>query len=847
MKAMPLIQSIKVHILPIVILLGVICAFFYPQLQGKKIEAGDAISSTAWSSEVTAFAKETGKTYRWNGAIFSGMPWGLLGLGADRNLLRPLDSAARLGVSPALGIMLKAGLFAYLALILLGVGPWASLLGALFFSLNLNYIVLMEAGHQSKVNVLADCPLILAGFLLCYRQRHLLGATTIAFATSLAILNNHIQMVYYLLLCLVVIGFVFLLQAIREKETKRFFIASAFALGGAALGGLSNFAQLYSSQSFSDDTMRGKPILASAASAAPTSSSEVDGLDWNYAMGWSNQFVDVMSIFIPSIAGGSNGEKIDGKSQLARLFRANGATPDSNGKISVPLYWGPLPFTSGPYYMGAIILLLFIFSLLILDGPLRWGLIGASLLIVLLSMGRHAAWLNQLLFDSLPLFNKFRTPNSVINILPIFMVIPIGLALQKIASTVDRKKLVRPLLFASGATALIYLVFGVGGSMFFDFLGAREANYQPEVQQLFVEERQSMASNDALRSLVFVVLGAGLMIIYLYTNKIKPWVVAIGLAVLTLADAWPINRRYLDADNYANAVEYEAAFTPRPADVQILAAETKGRGYYRVLDRSIDTYNSAHTSYHHNTIGGYHPAKLQRYDDVKTRLLIPGDQEVINMLNGKYIIQQDGSLQRNPGALGSAWFVNEIQYVNSPEEEIASTATIDPATTAVVLQSEFSDQAANLQAGDGAGSISLEEYEPDRLVYKYECASDQLAVFSEVWYGPGKGWEITINGEPAEMIRANYILRALQVPAGQGEIIFEFNPKPVGGAISIIASLGILGLCFLGMFRSFKNLPEAEQEAVADIAEEEMIKPVKKTVARKVRKTTAKAKGKKKK
>jgi len=462
--------------------------------------------------------------------------------------------------------------------------------------------------------------------------------------------------------------------------------------------------------------------------------------------------------------------------------------------------------------MGAIVLLLFVFSLLILEGPLRWGLIGASLLIVLLSMGRHAAWLNQFLFDWLPLFNKFRTPNSVINILPIFMVVPIGLALQKLASVTDRKKFIRPLLIATGTTALIYLIFGVGANMFFDFLGARESSYQPEVQQLFIEERKSKASADSMRALGFLVLGVGLMISYLYNTKLKSWMIAIGLAALTLADAWPINRRYLDADNYANPTEFKGVFTPRPADEQILAAEPKGRGYYRVLDLSINTYNSAHTSYHHNTIGGYHPAKLQRYDDVKTRLLLPGDQEVINMLNGKYIIQQDGSLQKNAGALGSAWFVNEIQYVNSPEEEITRTATINPATTAVVLQSEFSEQVANLKAGNGAGTIDLVEYEPDRLVYKYESNSDQLAVFSEVWYGPDKGWEISINGEQAEMVRANYILRAMQVPAGQGEIIFEFRPRVVGGAISLIASLGIWGLFFLGMFRTFKNLPDIEEE-----------------------------------
>ncbi len=793
----------KPHLLAIIAMVVVCIAYFFPQLQGKKIQAGDAISSTAWSSEVIHYGKETGRTIRWNNAIFSGMPWGLLTLGAQYNVTKYAVPVIQAGFKGPLGLTIRCALLCYLALILLGISPWLAVIGSLGFAINVNFIVLLDAGHHSKLAVISSFPLIVAGLILCFRQQYILGACAIAFASSLAILSNHIQMVYYLLLSLVLLALSYLIDAIRKGEVKTFAIASGVALGAALLTGLANFAQLSSSNDYADDTMRGQPILTKA-SAVAESSSEVEGLEWNYAMSWSNEFTDVLSILIPRIVGGSSGEEISANSELGRLLRSNNAPVAADGTVQAPLYWGTLTFTSGPYYLGAIMILLFVFSLFQVNPALRWGMIAVTLLLFFLSMGQHASWLNRPLFDHLPLFSKFRTPNSVMNVLPAFIVIPAMLGLQKVF-TGDRQKLLTDLFKSVAIVGGFCLVFALIGGELLSFRSVSDERYPANILSILVNARKSAMQADAFRSLAFCLAGAGVLWAIL-KYKITSTPVAVGLLTLLVTiDLWTVDRRYIDASDYASTSEYSNNLAERPVDSQIKQMEPNGRGYYRVLDLSISTFNSAHSSYHHNTIGGYHAAKLQRYQDLIDRYLSKGQGPVLNMLNGKYIITRDQQLSINQQALGNAWFVNDIQYVNTPNEEIDALASINPAQQAVVLKDEFAETLDGFTPGNGSGTIALVDYVPDHLTYKTNSSTPQLAIFSETWYGPDKGWKVTIDGNPANMIRANYILRGLVVPAGEHEIVFSFQPHAKGSTLSLIASLLLLLGCVVGGIQVFRQ------------------------------------------
>ena len=543
-------KKILPHLIAVAILLLVNVLYFYPQLEGKRIAAGDALASTAWTAEVTEFKEKTGKDYYWNNGIFSGMPWSLLYVGRQDNFVGIVDHIMKAGLGNPISFFFKASLVCYLALIILGISPWISLIGAIAFAINVNFIVLIEAGHQAKVEVISNFPLIVSGLILCFRNKPILGAGAIALATSLSIYGNHIQMVYYLLLTLVVMAVSYLIYAIRDRKLDLFVKASAIALGAALLGAASNYTQLSSSSSFSDDTMRGNPILAKGANQEATSSSQVDGLEWNYAMQWSNGFIDLVSILIPRVVGGSSAEEIGANTSMGQLMRSNGAARKSDGSIEGPLYWGGLPFTSGPYYLGAAILLLFTLSMFILEPRLRYGILGAFVLVCLLSMGSNFSILNKTLFDYLPLFNKFRSPNSGVNLLPVFAVLPAMIGLQKILKSNDKPILIKRLWQSTLIIGGVCIIFAFFGDAFLSYTNAAEARYPANVREIFMETRSSLMRSDAMRSLAVLLVSAGLLWVYLKQRVKSEIVLLVGLGLVVTLDHWTVDRRYLDKDSF---------------------------------------------------------------------------------------------------------------------------------------------------------------------------------------------------------------------------------------------------------------------------------------------------------
>jgi hypothetical protein len=789
------IKPLLFHLMNIAILYVATALFFGPLFQGKKMNAGDSIQSLTNRNEIYTYAEETGERVYWSNSMFGGMPdmsaYGMYNIYPGK-VFRALDLCAP---KPA-NLIFKSMLFGYLAFALMGVNIWLCLLGGLSLGLTTNYLVITEAGQYSKIACASFTPLIMAGVVLTFRQKYLLGGTILAFTSSMALFTRHPQMLYYLFLSLFIGGIVFFIKAIRDKELVPFgkSVGVLVLAGGLAL--LSGLSNIMAMRNYSEESMRGEPILEKQAEAVETSSSsEVEGLAWDYAMQWSNNTLDAFSILVPGVVGGSSAEPIDSDAASARLFQ-------SPTNARAPLYWGGLPFTSGPQYFGAIIMLLFVLAMFLLPAHLRWWALGSLILMIFLSMGKNMESLSRFFFDNVPLYNKFRTPQSILVItsgIVIFFAILGGQAILDIPEK-ERKQALRKLYYASGGLAVVCLFFALVGPSFFDFTSAGDARYQAEVVNLFVQDRKDLMQSDAWRTFGFLVVGTAFIWAYL-TDRVKPLLLTLGLTLFSTLDFWFVGRRYINPETFVNAQQYQQNFQPRPADQQIMQAEPQGRGYYRVLDLSINTFNSSSTSYFHNTIGGYSAVKLQRIQDVIDRHISQNNQQVLNMLNTKYIIGQEGQVQQNPNALGTAWFVQSIRPVDSPNEEISALSNFNPAQEAIVLTDEFSDYLSGFNAGNGQGTITLTDYKPNELTYQTNTSQEQLAVFSEIWYGPDKGWTVTLDGEEVDHIRANYLLRAMKVPAGEHTIHFEFDPSTIYGVQDVISRLssGVILLLGIGL------------------------------------------------
>jgi hypothetical protein len=544
--------------------------------------------------------------------------------------------------------------------------------------------------------------------------------------------------------------------------------------------------------------MRGKPVLETPLNSDTKSASTGEGLDWSYAMQWSNGTKDILALFVPRAAGGSGSEYLSPNAKVVQDLKSKGVDPT----FGMPLYYGSLPFTAGPVYIGASVLFLFVFGMFYLKSSLRWWLISAVVLTILMSMGKHFEFFNRLLFDHLPLYSKFRAPSSILSITA--LLIPLGAALG-LGSFLKHpeKDFQKPIWIALGVVGGICLLIALFGSAFMSFNGASDTRLAESGWNIdaLIKDRKSSLTADAWRSVVWVLLCCAVIWTY-HQGKIKQWLLLSGLGLFIIADLWAIGRRYISPDDFVPARQFEAAFQPRDVDEMILRDPDL---YYRVHDVTEDFRNSAMASYHHRTIGGYSPAKMQRYEDVLNRYISKGNMNVINMLNAKYFIvpgqDKKPMVQQNPGALGNAWFVETIRMVNSNNEELEMLDSLDLRAMAFVHK-EFEDQIKGFDPVKN-GTITLTSYAPDELVYKSSTQSDQLAVFSDIYYGPNKGWQAYIDGVKAPHIRADYILRAMNVPQGDHEIRFKFEPKSyrIGEQISLILSLLIVLILGYGLWQ----------------------------------------------
>jgi hypothetical protein len=805
----PILKKVLPHLGALAIFMVLAAAYFSPQISGKMLPQSDIMQYKGMAQELTEYKEKTGETTLWTNSMFGGMPTYQIKSIHSGNNFYHASKVYRLFVTQPIGRFFAAMLSFYILMMVLGGNFWVSIAAAIGFGFTTNNFLLFEAGHTTKLSVLSYLPLLAAGMILTFRRKYLLGGTIFAIGAAFAVHANHPQMAYYFFLTLVIFGIAQFVKDLKNKELPQF----AKAVGVLLIGGLlalgSASSNLLVTYEYSQETMRGAPILENE-NTAPASSSETEGLEWGYAMQWSNGVIDCFSSFIPGLAGGGSQEPVDKSSASFKSLRQQGY--NVREPFAAPLYWGKLPFTSGPAYFGAAIILLFLMGSILVKGPVKWWLVLGTLLTFILSMGKNMAFINEFFFNYVPLFNKFRTPNSVLGVTAILVTLLAFLNVEQIINKKSAKEeILRSLYISGGITAAIALFFLLFGTSFFDFVHPQDASRAPFDPAALVKDRQALMQSDSLRSLIIVLVSGGLIWLFV-KDKIKQlWLVA-GLGLIVLIDLWTVDKRYLSDDDFVNKSKYAVNFKPRQADTQILQDPDL---YYRVYDASENTFNSTKTSYFHKSIGGYHAAKLQRFQDIIDRHITKGNQQVLDMLNTKYFImppQQQGGearAQQNPGAMGNAWFVSTLKTVANANEEIDALNEIDPKNEAVVHQ-EFADYIAGLNPQKN-GSIVLTDYKPDQLTYQSSTTSDQFAVFSEVWYGPGKGWEATIDGQPAEFVRVNYILRGMKVPAGEHTIVFKFDPQMyrVGTTLSFIFSSIIL-LAFLYVLYQKWTVSKAE-------------------------------------
>lgn len=825
-----MLKKILPYLAAMAVFLLLCAAYFFPELQGKELPKGDLDQWRGMIQEKLLYEEQTGETVLWTNSMFGGMPTYQISSIRDGNAMTIADKALRLWIPSPIGQFFLAMLSFYIMLVVLRVNPWLSIIGAVAFGFSTNNFILYEAGQISKLGVVCYLPLIIAGMVLTFRSRYLLGGAIFSLGMGLALWTNHPQMLYYFILTAVIFGIAQLVKAIREKQLLHFGKAVGMLLLGSLLALGSTASNVLPTLEYTEDTMRGNPILAPEGTPDPNNSSETEGLAWNYAMNWSNGFLDLFASFIPGVVGGGSNEMVSRDSEIGRdLTRRGARLPE---KFAAPLYWGSLPSTSGPIYFGAVVCFLFLMGITLVKGPVKWWLALGTLLTFMLSMGSNLEWFNRILFEHFPLYNKFRAHNSVLSVTSVLVTALGFLAVARIIrGEVSKPEVLRSLWIAGGISLAICLFFILLGPGMFDFTAAIDAQiaetFQPELLQ---DMRKSWMRADALRTLLLVALAGGAIWAYVQQKIEKRWLL-IGLGLLILFDLWTVGRRYLDADKFVPAQQYQASFSPRPVDTQILQDQDP---HYRVLDLSENTFNSTRASYFHKSIGGYHAAKLQRYDDLIRFQIARSNQAVLNMLNTKYIIQPgpEGQpvSQRNPAALGNAWFIDTIRMVANANAEINGLTGLNPAREVLVHQ-EFQDYVTGLDPTPN-GSIQLTDYAPDKLTYQSNTSSEQLAVFSEIWYGPDKGWQAYIDDEPVDHIRVNYVLRALRVPAGQHTITFEFSPGVYrsGVTISLISSLiillSVLGIVGYYLYQFWQRNQEVALEPV--VAK----KPKKKTTAK---------------
>ena len=803
-------------------------AYFFPaDIENRILFQHDTAAGAGAGQEVKEYYEQTGERSRWTNSLFGGMPMYQIAPSYDSTKsLQWVQKAYQLFLPDYVCLTFMLMLGFYILLRVFGIPVWLAGLGGIMWAFSSYFFILISAGHIWKFITLAYVPPTIAGIVLAYRGKLLWGGILTALFVALQITSNHVQMSYYFFFVILFFVGAYFEKAWRTKTLPQFFKASAVLIVAALVGIAANVSNLYHTYAYSKETMRGKSELVQTGDAAKQTSS---GLDRDYITQWSYGIDETLTLLVPNFKGGASAALSQSETAMSK---ANPMYSSLYGSLTQ--YFGTQPMTSGPVYVGAFVLFLFVLGCFIVKGPLKWALIGATFFSIVLSWGKNFMPLTDFFIDYVPLYNKFRAVSSILVIaeftIPLLAIFALKRLLEEPEILKQEKKpLGISLLLTAGIALLLAIAPGSIGS---GYVPAQEAQMlQNAVNQQMIpanelsdilanlgEMRAELVSSDALRS--FIIIGIGCSLLWLYASgKLRSSLTIAGITILCLADMWGVNKRYLnDAQFVPHSIRTET-FTKTNTDELILQDTSLD---YRVLNFATSTFDDNNTSYWHKSVGGYHPAKLRRYQEMIEHHISPEMQaaykaiataggemdsvdankfRILNMLNTKYFIFPAGQQRQtvpilNPHAYGNAWFVNKVQYVNNANEEIDALDSIIPTETAVV-DARFKDvlKGATESYKDSLSSIRLTSYAPNRLTYETNNAQDGIAVFSEIYYPDG--WHVTIDGQPAELARADYILRTMYVPAGQHTIEMRFDPTSLHVTEGI--AYGALALLVIGI------------------------------------------------
>ncbi len=794
------IKRIVPHLLILVGFVILSLAYFNPVLKGKQIFQSDIMQYIGMSKQQKDFKAETGEETYWTNSAFGGMPTYQLGAKYPHNYIKKLDLTLRFLPRPADYLFLYLLSF-YILLLVLKVDFKLAALGAIAFGFSTYLIIILGVGHNSKAHAIAYMPLVLSGILLVFQKKYISGFLLTVIAMGLELVANHFQMTYYLLLLVIVLGIAYLFDAYRKKILPYYFKSIGILVAAVVLSIALNATNILATQEYVKESTRGKSELTINPDGSPKLATS--GLDKDYITQFSYGIVETFNLFIPRFMGGGNFEELGKDSATYDAYRKLGASTLQALEASkqAPMYWGKQPIVEAPAYIGAVILFLFVFALFLVKGRLKWWLVGGTLLSLLLSYGKNLGFLTNFFIDYVPFYNKFRAVSSIQVILELCIPVLAIFGLTRLFNDFEKKEeKLNALKYTSIITGGIAVVFLLFKSSLFDFVSNNDGQYMqaygPDFVRALKEDRKSIFAQDTLRTLVLVLLSAGVIFMFL-RNKLKEKWVVVAFCALILFDLVGVNRRYVNNDDFMSAIKVNKPFQANEADKEIL----KDKTHFRVFDL---VSGPSKPSYFHNSLNGYNAAELKRYREVFDFYVSQNNMNVLNMLNTKYIIAQDDKegvfSYKNEEANGNAWFVQRLQKVASANEEIKQLDSLPNQAKAIYSSHKALESLKDIKSSyvvDSLASIDLIEVTPNYLKYKSNNSNEGFSVFSEVYYG--NGWKTFIDGKESSFIRVNYTLRGMQVPAGEHTIEFKFDPDVVktGSSIALASSI-LFGILLLG-------------------------------------------------
>ena len=803
--------SVKKLLSHVLVLLGFVIislAYFSPVLKGKVIYQNDIVQYIGMSKQQKDFKAQTGEETYWTNSAFGGMPTYQLGARYPHNYIKKLDLALRFLPRPADYLFLYLLSF-YVFLLVLKVDFKLAALGALAFGFSTYLIIILGVGHNSKAHAIAYMPLVLSGIILVFQKKYIIGFLLTTIAMGLELVANHFQMTYYLMFLVIVLGIAYLIDAYRKQMLPHYFKSIGVLVAAVVLAMALNATNFLATNQYVKESKRSKSELTINPDGTPKE--VTPGLDRDYITQFSYGIVETFNLFIPRFTGGSNAEDVGKDSATYEAFRKLGATTSQAAQEAkrAPTYWGNQPIVEAPAYVGAVILFLFVFALFLVKGRLKWWLVGGTLFSLLLSYGKNLGFLTDFFIDYIPLYNKFRAVSSIQVILELCIPALAIFGLVRLFNDFEKKEdKLKALKYSALITGGITLAFLLFKSFLFDFVGMNDGYYRQSYGQNFVDalktDRIAMFTQDGIRTLILVLLSAGAIYLFLKEKLKEKWII-VAFCGLVLFDLVGVDRRYVNNDDFISGVKMAKPFEASEVDKYIL----NDTSHYRVFDL---VSGASKPSYFHNSLNGYNAAELRRYREVFDFYITQNSISVLNMLNTKYIVAQDEEGNpfpyENEDANGNAWFIKNLEKVDSANKEITSLDSLDNKNKAIYSSHRAFESIQNIKSDfvkDSLASIKLSEVKPNYLKYQSINENEGFAVFSEIYYP--SGWKTFIDGKETSHIRVNYILRGMLIPAGHHVIEFKFDPDVVktGSKITLASSI-LLGLLLLGgLFYEFKK------------------------------------------